>query len=73
MSSSEDGINWTTRAITRASGTGALAAIQGNPNHSREFGQLYLQHRLQQHQVLYLELQLKLEYLYQKIKYLLLE
>jgi hypothetical protein len=34
MSSSEDGINWTTRAITRASGTGALAAIQGNPNQS---------------------------------------
>ena len=34
MSSSEDGINWTTRAITRASGTGALAAIQGNPSQS---------------------------------------
>jgi hypothetical protein len=34
MSSSENGINWTTRAITRASGTGALAAIQGNPNQS---------------------------------------
>ena len=34
MSSSEDGLNWTTRAITRASGTGALAAIQGNPSQS---------------------------------------
>ena len=34
MSSSADGLNWTTRAITRASGTGALAAIQGNPNQS---------------------------------------
>jgi len=32
MVSSEDGINWTTRAITRASGTGALEAINGNPN-----------------------------------------
>jgi hypothetical protein len=32
MSSSEDGIVWTTRAITRASGTGALEAINGNPN-----------------------------------------
>ena len=32
--SSEDGLNWTTRSITRASGTGALAAIQGNPNQS---------------------------------------
>jgi hypothetical protein len=32
MVSSEDGINWTTRAITRASGTGALKAINGNPN-----------------------------------------
>jgi hypothetical protein len=30
--SSEDGIVWTTRAITRSSGTGALAAISGNPN-----------------------------------------
>lgn len=34
MASSEDGINWTSRAITRASGTGALAAVQGNPNQS---------------------------------------
>jgi hypothetical protein len=34
MSSSEDGLNWTTRAITRATGTGALAAIQGNPSQS---------------------------------------
>jgi hypothetical protein len=34
MSSSEDGLNWTTRAITRGSGTGALAAIQGNPSQS---------------------------------------
>ena len=34
MKSSEDGINWTTRAITRASGTGALGAFQGNPNSS---------------------------------------
>jgi hypothetical protein len=34
MVSSEDGINWTTRAITRASGTGALEAINGNPNQS---------------------------------------
>jgi uncharacterized protein YegJ (DUF2314 family) len=32
MSSSEDGLVWTTRAITRASGTGALAAVNGNPN-----------------------------------------
>jgi hypothetical protein len=32
MVSSEDGINWTTRAITRASGTGALIAVNGNPN-----------------------------------------
>ena len=32
MVSSEDGINWTTRAITRASGTGAKIAVQGNPN-----------------------------------------
>ncbi len=32
MASSEDGINWTTRAITRASGTGALTAVHGNPN-----------------------------------------
>ncbi len=32
MASSEDGINWTTRAITRASGTGALVAVNGNPN-----------------------------------------
>jgi hypothetical protein len=34
MVSSEDGINWTTRAITRASGTGAVRAIPGNPNQS---------------------------------------
>ena len=34
MSSSEDGVNWTTRAITRASGTGALIAVNGNPNQS---------------------------------------
>ena len=32
MSSSEDGLSWTTRAITRASGTGALIAVHGNPN-----------------------------------------
>ena len=32
MVSSEDGINWTTRAITRASGTGAVIAAHGNPN-----------------------------------------
>jgi len=32
MSSSEDGLNWTTRAITRASGTGALIAAHGNPS-----------------------------------------
>jgi hypothetical protein len=32
MSSSEDGIVWTTRAITRASGTGALEAVNGNPS-----------------------------------------
>jgi len=32
MASSEDGIVWTTRAITRASGTGALVAVNGNPN-----------------------------------------
>ena len=32
MSSSEDGVNWTTRAITRASGTGALVAVNGNPH-----------------------------------------
>jgi hypothetical protein len=31
MASSQDGINWTTRAITRASGTGALVAVHGNP------------------------------------------
>jgi hypothetical protein len=30
--SSEDGINWTTRAVTRASGTGISLAIHGNPN-----------------------------------------
>ncbi len=34
MVSSEDGLAWTTRAITRASGTGALVAVQGNPNQS---------------------------------------
>jgi hypothetical protein len=34
MVSSENGINWTTRAITRASGTGALIAINGNPSQS---------------------------------------
>ena len=34
MVSSEDGINWTTRAITRASGTGAVTAVFGNPNQS---------------------------------------
>jgi hypothetical protein len=34
MSSSEDGIVWTTRAITRASGTGALEAVNGNPSQS---------------------------------------
>jgi hypothetical protein len=34
MVSSEDGLNWTTRAITRASGTGALTAVFGNPNQS---------------------------------------
>ena len=32
MRSSDDGINWTTRAITRGSGTGALGAFHGNPN-----------------------------------------
>jgi len=32
MSSSEDGVVWTTRAITRASGTGALEAVHGNPS-----------------------------------------
>jgi hypothetical protein len=32
MSSSQDGIVWTTRAITRASGTGALEAVNGNPS-----------------------------------------
>jgi hypothetical protein len=32
LRSSEDGINWTTRAITRSSGTGALGAFNGNPN-----------------------------------------
>jgi hypothetical protein len=34
MVSSEDGINWTTRAITRATGTGARIAVQGNPSQS---------------------------------------
>ena len=28
----EDGINWTTRALTRGSGTGFLAAVHGNSN-----------------------------------------
>jgi hypothetical protein len=32
MVSSEDGVNWTTRAITRASGTGAAVVVNGNPN-----------------------------------------
>jgi hypothetical protein len=32
MVSSENGVNWTTRAITRATGTGAAEAINGNPN-----------------------------------------
>ncbi len=32
MVSSEDGINWTTRSVTRASGTGILRAVHGNPN-----------------------------------------
>jgi hypothetical protein len=32
--SSEDGINWTTRALTRASGTGFAIAVHGNPNQS---------------------------------------
>ena len=30
--SSEDGINWTTRALSRASGTGFTSAVFGNPN-----------------------------------------
>jgi hypothetical protein len=34
MVSSQDGIHWNSRAITRASGTGALVAVQGNPNQS---------------------------------------
>jgi len=34
MSTSTDGLVWTTRAITRASGTGALAAINGSPAQS---------------------------------------
>jgi hypothetical protein len=34
MASSEDGIKWTTRAITRASGTGAKIAVNGNPSQS---------------------------------------
>jgi hypothetical protein len=34
MSSSEDGVVWTTRAITRASGTGFAIAVHGNPNQS---------------------------------------
>jgi len=33
-SSSEDGVNWTTRAITRASGTGFGLAAHGNPGQS---------------------------------------
>ena len=32
MVSSLDGINWTTRAITRASGTGAIRVVHGNPS-----------------------------------------
>jgi hypothetical protein len=32
MLSSEDGVNWTLRAITRTSGTGSLGAFHGNPN-----------------------------------------
>ena len=32
--SSENGVNWTTRAITRASGTGIGSAVFGNPNQS---------------------------------------
>jgi hypothetical protein len=32
MLSSEDGINWTSRAITRTSGVGSLGAFHGNPN-----------------------------------------
>jgi hypothetical protein len=34
MVSSENGINWTTRAVTRASGTGTLKAVNGNSNQS---------------------------------------
>lgn len=33
-SSSEDGINWTDRALTRASGTGFKKAVHGNPSGS---------------------------------------
>lgn len=32
LCSSMDGINWTTRAINRASGTGVLLAVNGNPS-----------------------------------------
>jgi hypothetical protein len=32
LASSEDGLTWTSRAITRASGTGARVAVHGNPN-----------------------------------------
>jgi hypothetical protein len=32
VSSSEDGLVWTTRALTRASGTGFALAVHGNPN-----------------------------------------
>jgi hypothetical protein len=34
MVSSEDGLLWTTRAITRGSGTGFKVAVNGNPNHT---------------------------------------
>lgn len=32
LCSSQDGINWTTRAVTRATGTGVLIAVNGNPD-----------------------------------------
>jgi hypothetical protein len=32
MASSEDGLNWVSRSITRSSGTGARVATHGNPN-----------------------------------------
>jgi hypothetical protein len=34
LASSEDGLVWTTRAITRGSGTGSKVAVHGNPNQS---------------------------------------